>query len=147
MLERPPGSANRSQFARSCRRPASRTTASARVAGPRMRYIFHRGRLPGRQALAPPHHSTTPFQFRWPASRYSRSCWSQKHTKDNLDPVGGRTPCRSSARFEPPPKRSEEHTSELQSPDHLVCRLLLEKKKTNKASLKIRRSRRTPLIR
>src|SRR5574344_2401741 len=28
-------------------------------------------------------------------------------------------------------QRSEEHTSELQSPDHLVCRLLLEKKKTN----------------
>src|SRR5258708_32558137 len=27
--------------------------------------------------------------------------------------------------------RSEEHTSELQSPDHLVCRLLLEKKKNN----------------
>src|SRR5258708_29278960 len=25
-------------------------------------------------------------------------------------------------------ERSEEHTSELQSPDHLVCRLLLEKK-------------------
>src|SRR5947208_6077429 len=29
----------------------------------------------------------------------------------------------------PRPARSEEHTSELQSPDHLVCRLLLEKKK------------------
>src|SRR5258708_22611052 len=28
-----------------------------------------------------------------------------------------------------PLSRSEEHTSELQSPDHLVCRLLLEKKK------------------
>src|SRR5258708_10052510 len=28
-------------------------------------------------------------------------------------------------------ERSEEHTSELQSPDHLVCRLLLEKKKKN----------------
>src|SRR5258708_19179505 len=28
--------------------------------------------------------------------------------------------------------RSEEHTSELQSPDHLVCRLLLEKKKKSK---------------
>src|SRR5207244_8510515 len=27
--------------------------------------------------------------------------------------------------------RSEEHTSELQSPDHLVCRLLLEKQKRN----------------
>src|SRR5258708_28799262 len=33
---------------------------------------------------------------------------------------------------EPPyAMRSEEHTSELQSPDHLVCRLLLEKKKIN----------------
>src|SRR5258708_15251259 len=35
--------------------------------------------------------------------------------------------------------RSEEHTSELQSPDHLVCRLLLEKKKkkirTNKQGI------------
>ena len=29
-------------------------------------------------------------------------------------------------------QRSEEHTSELQSPDHLVCRLLLEKKKKTK---------------
>src|SRR5690348_17707946 len=28
------------------------------------------------------------------------------------------------------PSRSEEHTSELQSPVHLVCRLLLEKKKS-----------------
>src|SRR5258708_16770602 len=28
--------------------------------------------------------------------------------------------------------RSEEHTSELQSPDHLVCRLLLEKKKNDR---------------
>src|SRR5438552_11643058 len=32
--------------------------------------------------------------------------------------------------------RSEEHTSELQSPDHLVCRLLLEKK--NKKNLYLR---------
>src|SRR4051794_41645709 len=30
------------------------------------------------------------------------------------------------------PARSEEHTSELQSPVHLVCRLLLEKKKINR---------------
>src|SRR6266487_1552332 len=30
------------------------------------------------------------------------------------------------------PPRSEEHTSELQSPVHLVCRLLLEKKKKGK---------------
>src|SRR5437660_3380934 len=33
---------------------------------------------------------------------------------------------------EPPRPRSEEHTSELQSRGHLVCRLLLEKKKKNK---------------
>src|SRR5258708_21487785 len=47
------------------------------------------------------------------------------------------TSCSSSADMSRPlwklssPKfyRSEEHTSELQSPDHLVCRLLLEKKK------------------
>src|SRR6266446_10812430 len=31
-----------------------------------------------------------------------------------------------------PAARSEEHTSELQSPCNLVCRLLLEKKKNNK---------------
>src|SRR5256885_8144780 len=31
----------------------------------------------------------------------------------------------------PTPRRSEEHTSELQSPCNLVCRLLLEKKKTH----------------
>src|SRR5258708_8928936 len=38
--------------------------------------------------------------------------------------------CRRDRRTEPTRRgRSEEHTSELQSPDHLVCRLLLEKKK------------------
>src|SRR5207244_12411758 len=35
---------------------------------------------------------------------------------------------RGRIRSLPIPFRSEEHTSELQSPDHLVCRLLLEKK-------------------
>src|SRR5207244_9033062 len=38
----------------------------------------------------------------------------------------GRTPTPPVTRYHEP--RSEEHTSELQSPDHLVCRLLLEKK-------------------
>src|SRR5438876_11881999 len=40
---------------------------------------------------------------------------------------GNRPPCSWSRRKSLP--RSEEHTSELQSPVHLVCRLLLEKKK------------------
>src|SRR5258708_31787024 len=35
--------------------------------------------------------------------------------------------------------RSEEHTSELQSPDHLVCRLLLEKKKNFSCAWQISR--------
>src|SRR5437660_6572665 len=39
--------------------------------------------------------------------------------------------CRKSS----PLGRSEEHTSELQSRGHLVCRLLLEKKKKNKQQL------------
>src|SRR5258708_19520352 len=38
------------------------------------------------------------------------------------------SPAPLSSRFQKC-RRSEEHTSELQSPDHLVCRLLLEKKK------------------
>src|SRR5258708_10556091 len=37
---------------------------------------------------------------------------------------------RTSPPAHEPDHRSEEHTSELQSPDHLVCRLLLEKKKS-----------------
>src|SRR5574344_2468565 len=36
--------------------------------------------------------------------------------------------------------RSEEHTSELQSPDHLVCRLLLEKKKIEKSCTRAEQS-------
>src|SRR5437879_10624301 len=40
-----------------------------------------------------------------------------------FDPVGGNPPSQIG--------RSEEHTSELQSPMYLVCRLLLEKKNKN----------------
>src|SRR5688500_19750949 len=38
----------------------------------------------------------------------------------------------SGSSFSDRPERSEEHTSELQSPCNLVCRLLLEKKNNNK---------------
>src|SRR5258708_14566439 len=44
--------------------------------------------------------------------------------------LGGGSPCPRRRRV-----RSEEHTSELQSPDHLVCRLLLEKKKTKTVTI------------
>src|SRR5258708_5267785 len=45
-----------------------------------------------------------------------------------------------------PSRRSEEHTSELQSPDHLVCRLLLEKKKTESSSITSARRGRLPSL-
>src|SRR5215212_12177360 len=49
-------------------------------------------------------------------------------------PIWSAPPCFSPTRAARPrrtgPARSEEHTSELQSLRHLVCRLLLEKKKT-----------------
>src|SRR5258708_17179250 len=59
------------------------------------------------------------------------------HAQDHRDPAGG---AGGAARGRagrrpgelPAAGRSEEHTSELQSPDHLVCRLLLEKKKQTK---------------
>src|SRR5438094_7640086 len=50
-------------------------------------------------------------------------------------PISRGDPCRAAARraartgARRTPARSEEHTSELQSPYDLVCRLLLEKKK------------------
>src|SRR3989442_11982397 len=43
--------------------------------------------------------------------------------------VGDARRRRSDGRCPRAPRRSEEHTSELQSRPHLVCRLLLEKKK------------------
>src|SRR5256885_4190420 len=42
--------------------------------------------------------------------------------------------------LEPHVHRSEEHTSELQSPCNLVCRLLLEKKKKNSTENDVRTS-------
>src|SRR5690348_17887035 len=41
--------------------------------------------------------------------------------------------------------RSEEHTSELQSPVHLVCRLLLEKKKLHSLSSQMQKRNRCSL--
>src|SRR4051794_41300659 len=49
--------------------------------------------------------------------------WLRGPSHDPSRGPGDRAACSSQ-------HRSEEHTSELQSPVHLVCRLLLEKKKT-----------------
>src|SRR5256885_3131434 len=45
------------------------------------------------------------------------------------NPSSPRSPTATRPTSTPPTPRSEEHTSELQSPCNLVCRLLLEKKK------------------
>src|SRR3712207_7451838 len=52
---------------------------------------------------------------------------------DIMAPAGGTAPRPPAVETAPlrQPARSEEHTSELQSRQYLVCRLLLEKKKTN----------------
>src|SRR2546422_6990599 len=47
---------------------------------------------------------------------------------------GRASPARRRGDIAASPKRSEEHTSELQSRLHLVCRLLLEKKKRARSS-------------
>src|SRR5207302_5233710 len=69
------------------------------------------------------------------ANRASRTslnhyCCSHRHRRIRLR--DGFSGLRSSAA--PVQPRSEEHTSELQSRGHLVCRLLLEKKKSTKNS-------------
>src|SRR5690625_7078551 len=62
---------------------------------------------------------TSPIERRWLEPRVGRE-------------ADGVVATCSDEAFELTALRSEEHTSELQSRGHLVCRLLLEKKKTNR---------------
>src|SRR5258708_31855935 len=75
-------------------------------------------RRPPRSTLFP---YTTLFRSSAPKSARIVSPFCAQTTRVN-EPASTRWPASSGV-------RSEEHTSELQSPDHLVCRLLLEKKK------------------
>src|SRR5258705_5609940 len=63
--------------------------------------------------------------------RPQRDCLENQHVQRALHHIlfAHRSPPRSSRRIIRQLSRSEEHTSELQSLRHLVCRLLLEKKK------------------
>src|SRR2546423_7312715 len=65
-------------------------------------------------------HDALPISQPTPQNRFQQS-WSAKWR-------AGPGACRNDGR--PVGRRSEEHTSELQSLAYLVCRLLLEKKKT-----------------
>src|SRR5258708_21432569 len=97
-------------------------------------FFFLMIRRPPRSTLFP---YTTLFRSR-SNSRTPRRC------RPRFTPTRGRvsscswratSPARPAMPTAPGNIRSEEHTSELQSPDHLVCRLLLEKKKTNSLKL------------
>src|SRR3712207_7883780 len=74
--------------------------------------------------------ASTPWVLRTPRRPSARSqpcsCWPSSASWASCS--------RSSSSTSPSP-RSEEHTSELQSRQYLVCRLLLEKKKKSKLRL------------
>src|SRR5258708_29861978 len=77
----------------------------------------------------PPRSTLFPYTTLFRSPRIRRGPWRRGNLRRPGSPgVGtGENRARRAGRGD----RSEEHTSELQSPDHLVCRLLLEKKKTN----------------
>src|SRR5258708_22006500 len=72
-------------------------------------------------------HRTTPRKTGAPASTASIARLRGLRKTFRSSERNSRSQCRTGAACRPG-LRSEEHTSELQSPDHLVCRLLLEKK-------------------
>src|SRR3712207_6880266 len=82
-------------------------------------------RRPPRSTLFP---YTTLFRSTLPAlvPRPARACGHRARTAPRRTPGSTWTTPESSRPV--PPSRSEEHTSELQSRQYLVCRLLLEKK-------------------
>src|SRR5258708_13220651 len=73
-------------------------------------------------------HDALPISLTWATSRqlWVRAAPGSTRCCSTWTTARTRLPRRTT-----PGSRSEEHTSELQSPDHLVCRLLLEKKKHN----------------
>src|SRR5687768_17892112 len=77
-------------------------------------------RRPPRSTLFP---YTTLFRSR------ARDCRPARSSRSSA-----RAPCASRRSGDEASRRSEEHTSELQSRLHLVCRLLLEKKKKKKST-------------
>src|SRR6516164_8495979 len=93
--------------------------------------FFHRSGRQRRQSK-----KTT---MEWHKYRKSYRC-GDRGLGDAIAFRGTRSPqcaftCRRIAMTLPARSRSEEHTSELQSQFHLVCRLLLEKKKRKKLRL------------
>src|SRR2546430_3818548 len=82
----------------------------------------------------PPRSTLFPYTTLFRSTAFA--CWSVWRRSAlgsccPVRPISRRSSKRSA--IPPPSSRSEEHTSELQSQSNLVCRLLLEKKKTDNA--------------
>src|SRR3712207_7177746 len=92
-------------------------------------FFFLMIRRPPRSTLFP---YTTLFRSYAHSSRSSRKVGNAASTTPRSRPIAR---CRRDLTVPgATPSRSEEHTSELQSRQYLVCRLLLEKKKTTSSS-------------
>src|SRR2546426_5648239 len=86
----------------------------------------------------PPRSTLFPYTtlFRSVEARSSPACRRRRRAGEMLASRTWRTRSYRKRKWKP---RSEEHTSELQSPCNLVCRLLLEKKKKEKIRRQQRR--------
>src|SRR5437762_10374675 len=91
-------------------------------------FFFLMLRRPPRSTLFP---YTTLFRSRWWEAKEAASERFPRRTDETpaTPAPGWKVAQRSRWANAPRLRRSEEHTSELQSPMYLVCRLLLEKKK------------------
>src|SRR5258708_12620640 len=84
----------------------------------------------------PPRSTLFPYTTLFRSLEYALSVPRQSRGGKRTRPTAPPVVCEKEERHRVAARddRSEEHTSELQSPDHLVCRLLLEKKKKNKTT-------------
>src|SRR2546430_12257673 len=83
----------------------------------------------------PPRSTLFPYTTLFRSGSFRRSCSARRRQSHGRPRVSG-----CAGRYARVPLRSEEHTSELQSQSNLVCRLLLEKKKTTLQSYLVARS-------
>src|SRR5438045_4464882 len=105
----------------------------AQMDGGRMVCKASRGSIPARRPLGtsgmPETSGILPGRKMDRCGSRALRCGNRVATKDARAPRRGGDVRNSRSYAEPEENRSEEHTSELQSLRHLVCRLLLEKKK------------------